>query len=418
MIGIPSKNDAPWRILLGLLIAIGLLSRLAPFLDHGGRLLRQFPTEDGYLSLQIARNMALGLGMTVSEGTIPTNGTQPFCTFVWSICYRLADCDKTTGVAFVLIFQIMVAAISSYLLYRFGCLVLRDIPWSERISSLAACTWFASTVAVQHTMNCLETGTYVLAVLVATILFVRNVDRYGGSWSVKDNLVMGLILGWAFWVRNDAVFLILAACLTKVILGRSSSIIKGFGEACVMGATSVVVAAPWLYSNYVRFERIMPISGHSQSYGAAFGNNARLVPHTVAEYFVSIAPIPESVEDIPSLFPIVMWGSLVLLAAIGIALANAYRRDTVTGRVRTTLTLVGIYAAGLCIYYGVLFGAPHFLNRYLFSHLAIHVIDMGSHRALSLAANQRTMASSVCLWRSNRHASGNHHVAGSILFAR
>ena len=46
-------------------------------------MLRQWPTEDGYLMLTIARNMALGNGMSTADGELPTNGTQPLATTIW-----------------------------------------------------------------------------------------------------------------------------------------------------------------------------------------------------------------------------------------------------------------------------------------------------------------------------------------------
>src|SRR5262249_10342240 len=75
-----------WLTVAGM-VAVGLVSRVVPLLNSGGRLLRQFPSEDGYLMLTIARNIALGHGMSVANGTIPTNGTQPLATLLWALCF-------------------------------------------------------------------------------------------------------------------------------------------------------------------------------------------------------------------------------------------------------------------------------------------------------------------------------------------
>jgi hypothetical protein len=45
---------------------VGAATRLVPILDGSTRLLRQFPTEDGYLMMTIARSIALGRGMTTA----------------------------------------------------------------------------------------------------------------------------------------------------------------------------------------------------------------------------------------------------------------------------------------------------------------------------------------------------------------
>src|SRR5215831_20633195 len=80
------------------LFAVGGVARLVPLLDIGGRLFRQFPTEDGYLMLTIARNIALGHGMSVSDGLQPTNGTQPLATLLWAAVFKLVAGDRRLGV--------------------------------------------------------------------------------------------------------------------------------------------------------------------------------------------------------------------------------------------------------------------------------------------------------------------------------
>ena len=47
-------------------------------------------SEDGYLMQTVARNMAIGLGMSTAEGTIPTNGVQPLATFAYAGLHALA----------------------------------------------------------------------------------------------------------------------------------------------------------------------------------------------------------------------------------------------------------------------------------------------------------------------------------------
>ena len=88
-----------------LLFAVGVVSRVLPLFDFDGRLLQQFPTEDGYLMLTVARNMAIDLGMSTSDGTIPTNGVQPFTTFVWALGYWLTGGSKVAGVVLRILFN-------------------------------------------------------------------------------------------------------------------------------------------------------------------------------------------------------------------------------------------------------------------------------------------------------------------------
>jgi hypothetical protein len=72
MSNIQSRSFA---VLIILLIFIGVVTRLEPLQDEQ-RMLKSI-SEDGYLMMTIARNMAIGEGMSTADGTIPTNGTQP-----------------------------------------------------------------------------------------------------------------------------------------------------------------------------------------------------------------------------------------------------------------------------------------------------------------------------------------------------
>jgi hypothetical protein len=66
------------------------VARLSPLFDPAGRLFWQFMSEDGYLMQTVARNMAIGLGMSTADGTMPTNGVQPLATFLFAALHALA----------------------------------------------------------------------------------------------------------------------------------------------------------------------------------------------------------------------------------------------------------------------------------------------------------------------------------------
>ena len=86
--GSECRKRKSFIVFLLALLAIGFISRVLPLLDQDGRVIRQFPTEDGYLMLTIARNMALGHGMSTAGGTIPTNGRA---------CWRRCSRDSKKG---------------------------------------------------------------------------------------------------------------------------------------------------------------------------------------------------------------------------------------------------------------------------------------------------------------------------------
>ena len=67
---------------------VALCVRVAPIVEGGDRLQRQCVSEDGYLMVTIARNLELGVGFSVSNGTIETNGVQPVVARVY---HAIAD---------------------------------------------------------------------------------------------------------------------------------------------------------------------------------------------------------------------------------------------------------------------------------------------------------------------------------------
>ncbi len=167
--------------------------------------------------MTIARNMALGLGM--STGTQLTNGTQPLVTFLWAGAYWLEQGDKIQSIVWIILIQLMIALGAAFLLGR-GCLkMLQHCFYKCQIAALAAATWFASLVAAWHTMYGLETGLYGLAVIWIAILV--STSRQDWSWSYS--IWLGFLLGVTFWIRNDAALLIFAVCLTHLFIYGSST---------------------------------------------------------------------------------------------------------------------------------------------------------------------------------------------------
>ncbi len=360
----PATKPGPtFLALVGFLFFIGFAVRIAPMFDFDDRLLRQYPTEDGYFMLTIARNLVLGKGLAVSDGEIPTNGVQPFTTLLWTIPFLLSDGDRKSGVTGVLIFQILISFGAAFLLYRLTRKVLHDRPEREYAAMLAAAVWLSSKLTVAHSMNCLETGLYGLIVFAVALIFVE-VQPPAPGWSLKRNLGVGFLLGVAFWVRNDAVFLILAACLTHLFYARSlgmEGVWRRFLETLIFGSTSVIVASPWLIHNYIKFGHIMPISGRAETITREYvGVNIPDLLPTLLEYASAVVAIPEPIED-----HVLGWtGSGVVVLLLFALLPRVWKRATQTERGMLFLGMV--YLGCFLMFYGLFFGAGWFMARYMF----------------------------------------------------
>jgi len=352
------------RALVAALVVLGTLARLLPLLDRDGRLLRQFPTEDGYLMLTIARNAALGFGFSTGAGTLPTNGTQPFATVLYSLVFRLVGADRTAGVLLILVVQFAAAVASAWFLHRLGRRVLGNDLRGRTAAVLAAATWYATVLTVMHGMNCLETGLYALALIGFALAFLGRAGDPLAPWSARRALALGAALGIVLWVRLDAVFLVAAACTTRALCGpggRLALTLSNVRSAVLTGAVAVVVISPWLLHNHAHFGSFMPVSGRSESLSGGGGSNLVALPAVLAEYVLVVLPIPLEYERNPA---VIAAGALLFLGLIAFIVTRMGRWPEPT---RALAILVTLFGLGLVGYYGVHFGAPWFVSRYMFA---------------------------------------------------
>jgi hypothetical protein len=344
--------------------AVGVAARLVTFFDQGGRVLRQFPSEDGYLMLTMARNIALGHGMSTAAGTIPTNGTQPLATYLWAACFWAAGGAREAGVTLVLLLEVLISGAAAWLLYRLGRRAFAHRPGGGAIAALAAALWFASPLGVVHSMNCLESGLYVLAILGVLLAVLAQPGVRGEGPSLGRWAGIGLLLGVAFWARNDAVLLCVAVGLAH--LGNALPAWRGppgwrIGELAVAAAATLVVAAPWLVANQLGFGSVVPISGQAESLHVVLGQNLARVPASLFEHVSLVGLIPSSLETHPGAVAIC---SLALLAA---ATGIGVRASRWSPEERTLLVIGSGFVALLAAFYGFFFGAGYFMSRYLFA---------------------------------------------------
>ena len=250
-----------------ILILIGLSSRISPLFNQDDRLLQQFVTEDGYLMLTVAHNLAIGNGMSTANGTIATNGIQPLFTFMQAASFYVVTGDKTMGILLVLILSIIISLISALLLYRLTLYALSSRPYATPAAQLVSSLWFASPLVTMHSMNCLESGLYVALILLTMLTWLRYEIEEDHSYFSNKSILIGILLGLTFWSRIDVVFLIAAVTIVHVLLGihkGKNEIFSRIKESITMGFISIIIAAPWLIYNRLYFGSIMPVSGQTE----------------------------------------------------------------------------------------------------------------------------------------------------------
>lgn len=348
------------RVLFAVIV-VALLYRLFPIVTGQPQLSQFFVTEDGYLMLTVARNMAIGLGMSVSDGTIPTNGVQPLATFLFTIPYLITGGDKVTSLIGIHLIAAAAALGGLFAVRAFAARVLAAQDDEPAWPWLVAALWFAGPLLVRHTMNALETGLYTFLAVLALAQFARVLEQ-GNEVSRRAGLLLGLVCGLTFLGRIDGGFL-MAAIFALWALDCLVRLRTGFGEMLARlvppGLLCTAISVPWLIYNKLNFGSIVPISGWSQSLGASFGQNLPLVPVKLFEHMFPMFPVPTAFERSTVLS--LGLGVIVLVVLVWF-LAGFWRRG---GILRPVVAAYVLHGIALSAYYGLEFGAPHFLSRYL-----------------------------------------------------
>ncbi|MCK5877934.1 MAG: glycosyltransferase family 39 protein, partial [Candidatus Marithrix sp.] len=280
----------------------------------------------------------------------------PLATGLWAISYWLVDGDKVKGVRLIILIQFLLAILSAIFIWQGGKRLLHNSPNGETVAALAAATWYASPLFVGHTINGLETGLYVCCLTGVAMLFSFSKQ----SWSMWRWFGLGILLGIAFWIRNDAALFIFAACVTHLLLGSFdfNALKRRFLQVILMGATSVLVALPWLINNVVNFGHLMPVSGQSESLTAVFAGNLSHIPTFLVEHLFVLLPIPNAIEA----FVLVKIACAIFMVLV---LIWMLMRELHLEERRLTI-LISIFTVCLVTFYGLFFGAAYFIDRYLF----------------------------------------------------
>jgi hypothetical protein len=353
-----------------LLLLVGSGVRLAP-LTSDRRTVAAI-SEDGYLMLTVARNVAIGRSLTIADGTIATNGVQPLVTFAWAGIHRLFGGERMPALRALVIVQLAVALATAAFVGLLARHAFRDSPWRDAGALLAASLWFASPLTLRHTSNGLETGPYVCAIAAILLIDLRWRSRSAGRAAV-----IGGLLGALFLIRNDAVFFILAFLLAELRgdadaapeqAGRSRPVRRRLRDATIIAAAALAIASPWLTYNARVFGHIVPVSGRAQSLNVQIGESLVALPHALAEYAWMATPLPAPLGERWS------WALLTTVGLLG-AIAVTLRRCHAAGvTVQRWMLIVLAHSACLAAYYGVFFGASYFLSRYLFPLSLVSVL--------------------------------------------
>lgn len=368
----PKKSISNQIILItaiGLMI-LGFVSRLLPvFID--GRLFLQFPIDDGYYMLTMARNIAMGLGLSVSNGEIATNGTQPFVTLLWGVFYWLSSGDKEAGILLIHIFEIVCSIAAAFFLYRISNRLLPKFEGAPLVALWISALWFVAESTVYQSMNMLETGPLALGILIFLYVYIGVEEKKLEDQNYSVWFGLGAILGLLFWIRNDTAFLAIAVSGSRLLFmtGKNpDQMRKLFFQAVIVGAVSGGIATPWLFFNYYNFGHIMPLSGVAESLMKSYPTQN--VYPTIREFATTIFYIVPGFDNrfwmkysimVPAISGLIPLVVLILCH-------KKFQWPDVWGRF---IVVFAIYLGLVIFFYALFFGARWMLPRYFFPFSSI-----------------------------------------------
>jgi hypothetical protein len=337
------------------LLALNLLFRVVPALRPLVQLDDLAIPDDAYLSLEIARNIAHGLGPL--HGLAPTNGFQPLYVFLLAPVFAVFPHDLFTPIRVALLLLAACDTIGLYFLVR----ILERNCESRAAPMLVAASWIVSPYAILSSLNGIETSLAVCLLLAALDRFDRLRHALPGSIPVRRWIAPGILLGLATLARIDAWLLLpgLAWALTRAQRRTRAPLRAALVPLCVMAGVALLVYGPWLaYSQHYTGEWF-PISGRAVRFSTV--TSWDYAPTWRNTY---LAMLERAAWVIATNNPV----HLGLIAVLGAALAA--RRGVAglraaAGRLAALEPLAIFVLLILAAYIGVIFGPWHF-QRYLF----------------------------------------------------
>jgi hypothetical protein len=344
-------------------------------------------TEDGYYSLSVARNLAVGHGLSI-DGVNLTNGFQPLFTIIEAGAFAMAGGDEILAMRLVMLFAWLFHAAGALTV----ALIARDawpVRWGEAERAgrawIAAFLYLAAPLMLNHAYNGLETGC-VMFFYAACWRWMQT----GRDESLGGLAGFGVLIGLMVLARIDAAFMALALGLNELrrswARGVGAMILRG----AVLGGMALLVSSPWWIYNTVYFGSPMPTSGTAQQ---AWG--LEWLRLEFAEWALRLVSFPwlfagahEGAVDLWMRWPFgparqiqvtaIGVARTLILAAIGVALWRWWRRggpkadlvladDVQRTRTARTLEFAACFVAAmgaLIVYYALSFTAYWFFYRY------------------------------------------------------
>jgi hypothetical protein len=341
--------------------AVTVAAAVAMLFAPADDLARTLPVEDAYYALSVARQVAIGGGITI-DGAIETNGFQPLWVALNVPLYALVDGDRIAGLRLT---QIL-ATLLWLAFVPLVALQARDLARRHGLSgttaaAVAAIVAVGSVSVLRVFRNGLETGLTLLLLVAAVIVLDRWTN--GGAadrpsrWTPRRVVLAGLLLGALAWARLDAAAFAVAFAAVMIWRSRRGTPPWPALAACALAA---LVLVPWLAYNVALDGSPMPSGGQAQARAHNLPHNVDSALRAVGSW--TLAPFLRASMH-TSTVPVAEALAVAGIALVGLAFASVRRRRRAPLGAGTLA--LGLYVGFLLVWYVFAFGAWWFLDRYL-----------------------------------------------------
>ena len=259
---------------VGVLVLAVLPMRLA--ISH-------FVAEDMFYYLTVARNVADGHIVSL-DGRSPTNGFHPLwmiiCVGIETVFRDQPDVAYHVAIVFCALFFVA----TGWLLYGIIRRTAGETP-ALIVGALFLFNYRMATIGLSG----LETALYGFSIVILLGWLTRR--GVEGLRSLRDAVVLGLLLAFTYWSRLDAILLGAFVCLGVLLFTSGRPFVMRFVLVSVAGVTSLIATLPWFVFSIRSVGALLPRSGfaiqswvgHYANPSMSFGANVIHIVHAKAE---------------------------------------------------------------------------------------------------------------------------------------
>lgn len=228
--------------------------------------------DDAYYYFTIARNVALGNGVT-SDGLAPTNGFHPlWMVLITPLWWIAGQSNQELPVHMALTLGAILDVITMIGIWNLGGTVIRR----RLIGGLAVLAYAWNPYNVAASVNGLETSLGAVLFVWSLVVYWRIRTDVHTAW--RDWLVLGLAWSLLLLARTDYLVVIIPCGLDLAWQFRRS--LRNIWPFAVGG----LVWVPWLTWNFSTFRSFSQVSGNAYPYYLHAIWQAE--HHTLSEWFV------------------------------------------------------------------------------------------------------------------------------------